>query len=167
VNKDLARVIEVNGIGLTVAEWSAKTGRSIGSINSALRAYWPLDEAVGLKPRQPRHENYVAVGHNYLTEFEPLALVAIPWKKNQLNHDYIGQRVKQVRILAGRTQQMLADEIGIGVKTLSRMENGAPYWTPERVEKFNELAKGWVKNGNDDRNTVNDRQSSSRTVDVQ
>ena len=138
------KLITCNGRTQSVKQWSAETGIPEHLIYRRIIARWTPEEALGFAersaPKQPMRQSM-------LTEFQPIELVMheITITKTVAHHSAIGQRVKEIRTQAAKSLQDAAFEIGISLAYLSQLENGKAKWTKRLVERFNEAAKGWVK----------------------
>ncbi|MCL1899072.1 MAG: helix-turn-helix domain-containing protein [Promicromonosporaceae bacterium] len=53
----------------------------------------------------------------------------------------LGEQVRELRIHAGWTQQVLADRASVGTQALSRLENGQPVSLPVLVAVVRELGR--------------------------
>ena len=53
-----------------------------------------------------------------------------------MNYEMLGQNVQAIRKLKGLTQQELADQIGINLQSLSKIERGVNYPTFDTLEKI-------------------------------
>jgi transcriptional regulator with XRE-family HTH domain len=61
-----------------------------------------------------------------------------------LDSQEIGRQALAVRKAAGLSRDQAAQSLGLKPNALYRLERGEQPWKPEVLERFNEVAKGWV-----------------------
>jgi transcriptional regulator with XRE-family HTH domain len=77
-----------------------------------------------------------------VTEFQGLAPVTKTIEV--LDSEEIGRQALAVRKAAGLSRDQAAQSLGLRPNALYRLERGEQPWRPEVLERFNEVAKGWV-----------------------
>lgn len=63
------------------------------------------------------------------------------------NQPEVGKFLRELRILAGLTQEQFASSIGVTYSTINRWENGHTKPMPLAMQKIEEMAKDMGENG--------------------
>lgn len=103
-------------------------------IYNRIRYGWTPRQAVGLdeRPKQKRQRG-PQKRENSLTELATVtAQNAVPL-------------ARLIRLAAGKTLRAAGAELGISQSNMFFTEREPHRWKPELIERFNEVAKGWVK----------------------
>lgn len=136
--------IKARGNVLSIRDWSAITGIAHHTIyDRYVNNKWPAEEALGFKPRVTRRPIGPFQRASKLTEFQGLA--AVTKTVEVLDSEAIGRQAMAVRKAAALSRDQAAQALGIRPNSLYRLERGEQPWRPEILERFNEVAKGWVK----------------------
>lgn len=138
-------MIRANGNLLSIRDWSAITG--IGHVtiyDRYVNSKWPAEEALGFKERVTRRPTGPFKRKGRLKEFQGLA--AVVKTVEVLDSKEIGRQAFEVRKAAGLSRDQAAKSLGIRPNTLYRLERGEQPWKREVLDRFNEVAKGWVTN---------------------
>ena len=135
--------IKARGNVLSIRDWSAITGIAHHTIyDRYVNNKWPALEALGFKPRVTRRAIGPFKRASKLTEFHGLA--AVMKTTEVLDSKEIGRQAMAVRKAAGLSRDQAAQSLGLKPNALYRLERGEQPWKPEVLERFNEVAKGWV-----------------------
>lgn len=61
------------------------------------------------------------------------------------DHEATGQAAKEIRTLAGLSQEDAIKSLGWSMAKISEMERGKTKWKQKDIDHFNLVSKGWVK----------------------
>jgi len=137
--------IKARGNVLSIRDWAAITGIAHHTIyDRFVNNKWPAEEALGFVPRVTRRPIGAFQRVSKLTEFQGLA--AVTKTVEVLDSKAIGKQAMAVRKTAGLSRDQAANSLGLRPNTLYRLERGEQPWKPCVLERFNEVAKGWVVN---------------------
>ena len=135
--------IKARGNVLSIRDWAAITGIAHHTIyDRFVNNKWPALEALGFKPRVTRRAIGPFKRASKLTEFHGLA--AVMKTTEVLDSEEIGRQALAVRKAAGLSRDQACQALGLRPYALYRLERGEQPWKPEVLERFNEVAKGWV-----------------------
>ena len=135
--------IRAKGNVLSIRDWSAITGISHQAIyDRFINNKWTALEALGFTPRVTRRATGPFKRVSKLTEFQGLSPVTKTVEV--LDSEEIGRQALAVRKAAGLSRDQAAQSLGLKPNALYRLERGEQPWKPEVLERFNEVAKGWV-----------------------
>lgn len=135
--------IKARGNVLSIRDWSAITGIAHHTIyDRYVNHKWPALEALGFKPRVTRRATGPFKRASKLTEFHGLS--AVMKTVEVLDSEEIGRQALAVRKAAGLSRDQACQSLGLRPYALYRLERGEQPWRPEVLERFNEVAKGWV-----------------------
>ena len=135
--------IKARGNVLSIRDWSAITGIAHHTIyDRFVNNKWPAMEALGFEPRVTRRAIGPFKRASKLTEFHGLA--AVTKTVEVLDSEEIGRQALAVRKAAGLSRDQACQSLGLRPYALYRLERGEQAWNPEVLERFNEVAKGWV-----------------------
>jgi hypothetical protein len=135
--------IKARGNVLSIRDWAAITGIAHHTIyDRFVNNKWPALEALGFKERVTRRATGPFKRVSKLTEFQGLAPVTKTIEV--LDSEEIGRQALAVRKAAGLSRDQAAQSLGVRPYVLYRLERGEQPWRPEVLERFNEVAKGWV-----------------------
>jgi hypothetical protein len=135
--------IKAHGNVLSIRDWAAITGIAHHTIyDRFVNNKWPALEALGFKERVTRRATGPFKRVSKLTEFQGLAPVTKTIEV--LDSEEIGRQAIAVRKAAGLSRDQAAQSLGLKPNALYRLERGEQPWKPEVLERFNEVAKGWV-----------------------
>jgi hypothetical protein len=133
---------ETRSIGI----WAKLTGIQPQAIRARVQRGWTPEQCVGRQAppavnqtRRARHSPWKRP--NNLTDFHGLEVA----QKLVVDSVETGKRAKAIRKAAGKTVAAAAADMGWKIHCLEQLEYGRMSWTPERIEIFNNAAKGWVK----------------------
>ena len=164
------KTLTVNGQTLSFANWSKLRKINVKLLRARDNRGWTPAQCVGIDPPPVQKKPYSEGGPrvwrpNILANWEPMQEIV---KTVQvLDHDAMAAKANRIRRLAGRSLQEAADECGWTLSTQSNLESGKSKWTPQKLQRFNEVAKVWADEYSNPRTTaVNDGQSGAGTVDV-
>lgn len=139
------RTLTVGNETRTVVEWARLNNLSMKCIDYRIKAKWPPEEIVGLRPHDRK------IGHikrakpvNQLTEFSPVPMVRREVIMTEVDHVAIGEQVKSCRLTAGKPLWHVANELKISEGYLSTLERGKARWNSSLLSRFNKLAATWV-----------------------
>ena len=135
-------ILTVRETSRTVGNWSKIRRIAQKKIYDRLKAKWTPEEALEFVPR--KRPAKIAVRKNYLTEFSPI--IMITRAVFHTDNAEMGRLAKRIRVASGRSARQAAEEIGIKHRTYTSLERGHGLWTQDRIDRFNEVAKGWVTN---------------------
>ena len=135
--------IKARGNVLSIRDWAAITGIAHQTIyDRFVNNKWPALEALGFTPRVTRRAIGPFKRASKLTEFQGLSPVTKTVEV--LDSEEIGRQALAVRKAAGLSRDQAAQSLGLKPNALYRLERGEQPWKPEVLERFNEVAKGWV-----------------------
>jgi hypothetical protein len=135
--------IKARGNVLSIRDWAAITGIAHHTIyDRYVNNKWPALEALGFQPRVTRRAIGPFKRTSKLTEFHGLS--AVTKTIEVLDSEEIGRQALAVRKAAGLSRDQAAQSLGVQPYVLYRLERGEQSWKPEVLERFNEVAKGWV-----------------------
>ena len=135
--------IKARGNVLSIRDWAAITGIAHHTIyDRYVNNKWPALEALGFTPRVTRRAIGPFKRASKLTEFHGLA--SVMKTVEVLDSEEIGRQAMAVRKAAGLSRDQACQSLGLKPNALYRLERGEQPWEPEVLERFNEVAKGWV-----------------------
>jgi DNA-binding transcriptional regulator YiaG len=157
-----------------LTNWAKMKGISREALYFRMKSGWTPEQIIGEEPRPKREAKPRKTVRNPQGPrprenklIEPVRLRAKLKAVVITDHKATGEAAKEIRKLAGLSQEDAVKSLGWSLAKISEMERGQTKWKQKDIDHFNKVAKGWVKNGNDDRTTaVNDGQSGAGTIDV-
>ena len=139
--------LTVDGLTLSYSSWEEKTGIVANTIRWRARNGWTPRQAVGYDPPPPaRRTNHRKPGSwarpNLLTEFSPVPLIETTVVR--VDDKAIGQQCRRLRRTAGIPARLAAEAMGVSISAVFHMEGGKRRFTQELLDRFNQIAAGWV-----------------------
>ena len=135
--------LTVDGITRSVANWQRTTGVEARVIRWRHKHGWTPRQCVEFDPPPPqRRGNNHPDRLNVLTEFSPVPLIQTTIVR--VDDKAIGLHCRRIRKAAGKCAAELAEEMGCSTSAVFHMEKGNRRFTQELLDRFNQIAAGWV-----------------------
>ncbi len=134
-----------------LTNWAKIKGISREALYFRMKSGWTPEQVIGEEPRPKREAKPRRTVRNPQGPrprenklIEPVRLRAKLKAVVITDHKATGKAAKEIRKLAGLSQDDAVKSLGWSLAKISEMERGQTKWTQKHIDHFNEVAKGWV-----------------------